>query len=57
MNEDQPVNSTLNILGNCETEILDAIASSFEPMTAPDPPPLADTIYNFNAILDAEGGQ
>jgi hypothetical protein len=39
-------------LGACETEMMQGIAASLEPMPEPDPKP-DNSVYNFNAILDA----
>lgn len=38
----------------CESEIKQAINASLEPMPEPDPHPLDNSVYNFNAILDAD---
>lgn len=41
-------------LAACESEIKHGISASLEPMPQPDPQPLDNSVYNFNAILDAD---
>jgi hypothetical protein len=41
-------------LAGCEAEIRDGISASLQPMPEPDKPEqLENSLYNFNAILDA----
>ncbi|WP_414546084.1 hypothetical protein [Nostoc sp. CCY0012] len=42
-------------LENCEVEIKEAVASTFDPIPEPDPEPTENSIYNFTAILDEVG--
>jgi hypothetical protein len=40
-------------LAACESEMKSAIHASLQPLPQPDPKPPENSVYNFNAILDA----